>query len=378
MIKRFEGAAGRAALEDALSQQRLVLGNDALASRLADVGSLLDVAAGQVLITQGAQDNDVYFIITGRFQVQVHGREVASRGPTEHVGEMSVLVATAARSATVLATEPSCVLKVSASDYKNVANDFPRLWQQITRQLVERLHQRNNLVRPAHQSARVFIICSVEALHIARAVENHFEHDKFFVKIWTEGVFRASRYPIESLEEQLDESDFAIAIPVAMLAYTGVETVSNLAEEARDPVRSVPNAYKLVAGAVFAIYFTLPLVALSAMPVEEINGELTTRLALPPEEGGYANDPILGLVENLGIEGLALDAMKIYVGILAGTILVIATNAGVIGASRITYSMSNYRQMPEVFRRPRCPTTGRCPRSSGDSTRSSRPPGSRS
>ncbi len=80
-------------------------------------------------------------------------------------------------------------------------------------------------------------------------------------------------------------SNLAVAIPVAMLAYTGVETVSNLAEEARDPVRTVPNAYKLVAGAVFAIYFTLPLVALSAMPVEEIDGELTTRLALPPEDG---------------------------------------------------------------------------------------------
>ena len=62
-------------------------------------------------------------------------------------------------------------------------------------------------------------------------------------------------------------ANLAIAIPVAMLAYTGVETVSNLAEEARDPSRSVPSAYKLVAGAVFAIYFTLPLVALSAMPV---------------------------------------------------------------------------------------------------------------
>ncbi len=60
-------------------------------------------------------------------------------------------------------------------------------------------------------------------------------------------------------------SNLAIAIPVAMLAYTGVETVSNLAEEARDPVRTVPNSYKLVAGAVFAIYFTLPLVALSAL-----------------------------------------------------------------------------------------------------------------
>ncbi len=86
-------------------------------------------------------------------------------------------------------------------------------------------------------------------------------------------------------------SNLAISIPVAMLAYTGVETVSNLAEEARDPVRTVPNAYKLVAGAVFAIYFTLPLVALSALPVKEIDGQLTTLLALPPEDGGYRERP---------------------------------------------------------------------------------------
>ena len=146
-------------------------------------------------------------------------------------------------------------------------------------------------------------------------------------------------------------ANLAIAIPVAMLAYTGVETVSNLAEEVRDPVKNVPDAYKLVALAVFAIYFTLPLIALSALPVIEIGGELTTLLALPPEEGGYANDPILGVVQNLGVEGALLDALEIYVGILAATILFIATNAGVIGASRITYAMATYRQIPEVFRR---------------------------
>jgi len=146
-------------------------------------------------------------------------------------------------------------------------------------------------------------------------------------------------------------SSLAISIPIAMLAYTGVETVSNLAEEARDPARTVPNAYKLIAAAVFAIYFTLPLIALSALPVMEIEGELTTRLALPPEEDGYANDPILGVVENLGIEGWVLDVAEIYVGVLAATILFIATNAGVIGASRITYSMATYRQLPEALRR---------------------------
>ncbi len=146
-------------------------------------------------------------------------------------------------------------------------------------------------------------------------------------------------------------SNLALAVPVAMLAYTGVETVSNLAEEVRDPAKSVPDAYKLVAGAVFAIYFTLPLIALSAMPVVLREGEYVTSLGLPPEEGGYANDPVLGLVKNLGLSGGILDALEIYVGLLAATILLIATNAGVIGASRITYSMSSYRQLPQVFRR---------------------------
>jgi amino acid transporter len=146
-------------------------------------------------------------------------------------------------------------------------------------------------------------------------------------------------------------SNLAISIPIAMLAYTGVETVSNLAEEARDPVHTVPNAYKLVAVAVFSIYFTLPMIALSALPVREIGGELTTLLALPPEQGGYSNDPILGLVDNIGVDGWALSALQVYVGVLAATILFVATNAGVIGASRITYSMASYRQLPEVFRR---------------------------
>src|SRR5688572_27203023 len=144
--------------------------------------------------------------------------------------------------------------------------------------------------------------------------------------------------------------NFLLAIPVGMIAYTGIETVSNLAEEARDPTSNVPRAYLLTAVAVFAIFFTLPAVALSALPVTEINGEQTTLLALPPEEGGFQNDPVLGVVEGLGLSGAMLDVLTIYVGVLAATILFIATNAGVIGASRITYAMASYRQLPGVFR----------------------------
>jgi APA family basic amino acid/polyamine antiporter len=147
-------------------------------------------------------------------------------------------------------------------------------------------------------------------------------------------------------------SQFLIAIPIAMLAYTGVETVSNLAEEARDPPRNVPNAYKLVAVAVFAIYLTLPAIALSALPVfREPDGDYVTKLGLPPEEGGFMNDPVLGVVQGLGLSGGVLHALELYVGVLAASILFIATNAGVIGASRITYAMAGYRQLPSVFRR---------------------------
>jgi basic amino acid/polyamine antiporter, APA family len=146
-------------------------------------------------------------------------------------------------------------------------------------------------------------------------------------------------------------SQFLIAIPIGMIAYTGLETISNLAEETRDPPRDVPRAYKWVAGAVFAIYLTLPFVALSALPVVQVGGDFQTKLGLPPDDGGFQNDPILGVVENLGLSGTLLDALEIYVGILAATILFIATNAGVIGASRITYAMASYRQLPEAFRR---------------------------
>jgi basic amino acid/polyamine antiporter, APA family len=146
-------------------------------------------------------------------------------------------------------------------------------------------------------------------------------------------------------------SQFLLAIPVGMIAYTGLETISNLAEETRDPPRDVPRAYVLVAIAVFAIYFTLPVVALSALPVEVAGGEFRTLLGEPPEQGGFQNDPILGVVKGLRLEGTLLDGLEIYIGVLAATILFIATNAGVIGASRITYAMASYRQLPEVFRR---------------------------
>jgi APA family basic amino acid/polyamine antiporter len=146
-------------------------------------------------------------------------------------------------------------------------------------------------------------------------------------------------------------SQFAIAIPIGMIAYTGIETISNMAEEARDEGRTIPAAINRVRLAVFAIYFTLPAVALSALPVVEDpdTGEYVTLLGLTGTEG-YADDPIVGVVRAMEL-GPLQEAAQFYVGLLAATILLVATNAGIIGVSRLVYSMGIYRQLPDRLRR---------------------------
>ncbi|HEX5781152.1 MAG TPA: universal stress protein [Solirubrobacteraceae bacterium] len=146
--------------------------------------------------------------------------------------------------------------------------------------------------------------------------------------------------------------DFVLAIPIGMLAYTGIETISNMSEEARDETKTIPKAINRVRIAVFAIYFTLPAVALSALPVERDpqTGEYFTLLGLTEEEGGFAGDPILGVVQTMDL-GPLQSVGEIYVGLLAATILFLATNAGIIGVSRLVYSMGIHRQMPDALRR---------------------------
>jgi basic amino acid/polyamine antiporter, APA family len=143
--------------------------------------------------------------------------------------------------------------------------------------------------------------------------------------------------------------DFFVAIPVGMIAYTGIETISNMAEEAKDEAKTIPAAINRVVIAVFAIYALLPAVALSALPVEKVNGTYQTQLGLPEDKGGFAGDPVLGIVKHLGL-GPLQHAGEIYVGLLAATILFIATNAGIIGVSRLVYSMGLHRQVPDRLR----------------------------
>src|SRR5581483_2961401 len=136
------------------------------------------------------------------------------------------------------------------------------------------------------------------------------------------------------------------ALSLAMLAYTGIETVSNMAEEARDPGRDVPQAVNLILIAVLGVYAGMTVVALSALPVHGTGSHAFTQLG-----SVYQNDPVLGIVQHLGLSTGIQHLLRYYVGILAATILFIATNAGLIGISRLSWSLAEHRQLPAVFAR---------------------------
>ena len=150
-------------------------------------------------------------------------------------------------------------------------------------------------------------------------------------------------------------TNFFYGSAIAMVAYTGIETISNMSEEAADPSRTVPRAFGAMIFAVLVLFAGISVVALSAMPVHICQpGELarhfctrgayTTQLATR-----YLNDPVAGIARALPHP--LRDILLPMVAILASSILLIAANAGVLGASRLAFSMGSYHQVPEILHR---------------------------
>ena len=150
-------------------------------------------------------------------------------------------------------------------------------------------------------------------------------------------------------------SAFLISIPIGMVAYTGIETISNMAEEARDPARDVPALDRARGrGRVRDLRLPAGRRALGDADARDAGalapaGHRAARTTGRRSGAKYAGDPVQGIVQNLGL-GPLTTPVSYYVGLLAGTILIIATNAGLIGVSRLTYSMGVHRQFPDFLR----------------------------
>lgn len=206
---------------ESIAEQNCVQGNTELAQSLDKNGELLEFEKDQTFIHQGDEDKYIFLILSGTCDIIVNGRIVASRGPRNHVGEMAVIQPTQRRSADCVARENLICLRVEGSSFDDISKAFPEVYRPFAKELARRLMERNNAVPTFREKIRVFLICSAESLAIARAIQDAFEHDPFNVVIWTDGVFKVATYPIETLELELENTDFAVA-----LAHTDDLTLS--------------------------------------------------------------------------------------------------------------------------------------------------------
>jgi len=103
--------------------------------------TVLDVAAGAVLLRQGSVDNDAFFVVTGRVIVRraEHGRSRVTRniGPGEQFGEVSA-ISGSARAATAVAAVPTRVLCMPAGSLRRLMQN-PKMNEIITWRMGERL-----------------------------------------------------------------------------------------------------------------------------------------------------------------------------------------------------------------------------------------------
>ncbi|HEV2712569.1 MAG TPA: universal stress protein [Gaiellaceae bacterium] len=134
-------------------------------------------------------------------------------------------------------------------------------------------------------------------------------------------------------------SDIAFALPLAMLAYTGLETVANLAAETREPGRTLPRSLFAGIGLVVAVSFAIGLVAISAYP---------GGAALGAE---WLRAPLVGLAAALDAElpEPAGDVVRVAVGLTGALVLLTAVTTSISGAGRIAYSMGQRQMLPHTF-----------------------------
>ncbi len=139
--------------------------------------------------------------------------------------------------------------------------------------------------------------------------------------------------------------DLAFALPLAMLAFTGLETVANLAKEAREPGRALPRSLFSAIGLVVVVTTLVGSVAVVALPAAGGVSPLGTT---------WLEAPLVGVAAALSADLPAAvgDLLRVVVGISGALVLFAAATTAVSGCVRLSLTMGEHRQLPRPFSRP--------------------------
>jgi APA family basic amino acid/polyamine antiporter len=138
--------------------------------------------------------------------------------------------------------------------------------------------------------------------------------------------------------------DLAFALPLAMLAYTGLETAANLAEEAREPGFTLPRSLFSAIGLVVVVTVLIGAIGLSAYPARGGQTALGEQ---------WLEAPLVGVAAAFhgSLPEPVVDLLKAAVGISGALILVAAATTSLSGITRLTHSLAEHGQLPHVFAR---------------------------
>jgi APA family basic amino acid/polyamine antiporter len=146
-------------------------------------------------------------------------------------------------------------------------------------------------------------------------------------------------------------TSIALALSLATLAYTGLETVTNFAAEVREPGRTMPRSLFLGIGAVVLVNVAVSAVGISAYPGR---GDAATPDGVASGLGtDWLHAPLVGVARAIGDHlPWGADAFVGFVGVSNALVLITIIATAMAGAERLAYSMARYDMLPHVFARP--------------------------
>src|SRR5205809_1490125 len=152
-----------------------------------------------------------------------------------------------------------------------------------------------------------------------------------FVLVWKPQIVAN-----QMLYNQPTLSQFAFGSSLAIIAFVGLETISQVAQETRRPATIIPRTSigLVIPVLLFAMAFSILAIGLPNLS--------------PADFRGHEGDPVALIAEHIPIIGVVAAPLTAVIGFL---IVYISANSGVVSSSRLSYSMSQFDLLPAWFSR---------------------------
>jgi basic amino acid/polyamine antiporter, APA family len=131
--------------------------------------------------------------------------------------------------------------------------------------------------------------------------------------------------------------DFALGSSLAIISFVGLESISQVAQETRRPATIIPRTSigLILSVLLFALAFSILAAGMFPLGHGQQNGFFN-----------HSGDPVAWIAQHIPVIGIVAAPLTALIG---GVIVFISANSGVVSASRLTYSMSQFKLLPLWF-----------------------------